>query len=74
MEAISRLHTDYLRQLQHKMQRQFHFGLTGTQSKQKSMPAYVFGYKLAKMCKSLEAVRCHKNGLIKGAGLIIYDE
>ena len=50
------------------------FGLTGGQSKQKSMPAYVFGYKLAKMAKSLEAIRCHKHGLIKGAGLIIYDD
>jgi hypothetical protein len=38
------------------------------------MPAYVFGYKLAKMAKSLEAIRCHKHGLIKGAGLIIYDD
>ena len=42
--------------------------------KQKSLPAYVFGYKLAQMCKVLEGVRCHKNGLIKGAGKIIYCE
>jgi hypothetical protein len=54
------------------MERQMQFKLTNL-TKQKSMPAYVFGYKLAKMAKSLEGVRCHKGNLIKGAGKVIYD-
>ena len=38
------------------------------------MPAYIYGYKVAKMCKILEGVRCHSKGTLKGAGKIIYDK
>ena len=41
--------------------------------RQKSLPAYIYGIKLAEMVKSLEKIKCMKRGQLKGAGKILYN-
>jgi hypothetical protein len=40
----------------------------------KSLPAYIFGLRLAQMCKTLEGIKAYSGSTkIKGAGKIIFD-
>ena len=41
--------------------------------RQKSLPAYIYGIKLAEMVKSLEKIKCMSLGQLKGAGKIVYN-
>jgi hypothetical protein len=71
--GISRHHADHLEALEHV--RQAHLLYGGNPQllrEQKSLPAYVFGAKLAKMCKTLETVKCNRQGMLKGAGRVRY--
>jgi hypothetical protein len=79
LEGIATMQNEYVQRVDKSetmlAMKQSVYRHTGIENeKQKSLPAYVFGYKLAQMCKVLEGVRCHKNGIIKGAGRIIHDK
>lgn len=41
--------------------------------RQKSLPAYIYGIKLAEMVKSLEGIKCMSRGQLRGGGKIMYN-
>ena len=41
---------------------------------QKSLPAYIYGTKLAQMIKQLEQIKCFSKGQLRGAGKIVYNK
>ena len=55
------------------IQEELILGLEAQQNQQKSLPAYIYGAKLAQMVTQLERVKCFGKGQLRGAGRIRYD-
>jgi len=76
IEELSTMHEDHLKILQHNF---IHGSISKnlaemTQEKQKSLPAYIYGLKLAKMVQALETIKCQGRNQLKGGGKIIFDK
>lgn len=69
MDELAQMHQDNLKVVEHAM-----MSNTKRDDKQKSLPAYLQGSKLAVICKQLEEVKCHGGPEpLKGAGKVIFD-
>lgn len=74
IEELSRLHQEHLNVLRHNLMTTLKIdGGIQQESQQKSLPAYIYGAKLAQMVKELEQIKCFGKGQLRGAGRIRYD-
>ena len=79
IEELAKMHHDHVKLQEHSLAARLGGALAGRAGldvpapEQKSLPAYVYGLKIAEMCKQLEQVTCYGRGQLRGAGRIIYD-
>lgn len=76
MEELSRLHQEHLNVLRHNFLQSINLNDPGkaVSERQKSLPAYIYGTKVAEMVKSLEKIKCMSRGQLRGAGKILYNK
>ena len=74
MEELSRLHQEHLNIVRHNFLNRMAAGDSQeSYDKRKSLPAYIYGVKLAEMVKQLETIKCFGRGQLRGAGKIVYN-
>ena len=79
IEELAKMHYDHVKLQEHSLTARLgsalamKAGLAVPEEEQKSLPAYVYGLKIAQMCKRLEQVTCYGRGQLRGGGRIIYD-
>lgn len=68
IEELAKLHYDHVKLQEHSLAARLgsalamRAGLAMPEEEQKSLPAYVYGLKVAQMCKRLEQVTCYGRG------------
>ena len=73
IEELAKLHQEHLNYLKNKLAFSFDIENMTQKEQQKSLPAYVYGRKLAEMVKNLEEIKCLGKGELRGGGKILYD-
>ena len=72
IEELAQMHFDHLKIIEHARFAQTQ--LSATVTEQKSLPTFIYGGRLAEMCKTLEQIKCHSSdSKLKGAGKMIFN-